>query len=176
MFAKFAAMITFFALCAASLLSMRQERLQALSEMTQAQLRINRQDDRLWMLRTKIAERITPPQIEQMTAGLVDLQPIAPYKALTKEQLAALTDGAPVGPPAPLNPQFAVGGTRWPVEIDPSLVAPGSKDIASKDPAKAKAGSSKSGSKTAPVRSSESPRKKQGPTRVATANTPDQER
>ncbi|MCX5689960.1 MAG: hypothetical protein NTV94_09305, partial [Planctomycetota bacterium] len=80
----------------------------ALSETTQAQLRVDRKDERLWMLRTKIAQRITPPQIEQMTAGLIDLQPIAPYNALTREQLAALTDDPPVGPPGLLNPGLAL--------------------------------------------------------------------
>lgn len=108
MFAKLVVVVISFATMGAWLLSLRHERIQALSETTQAQLRIDRKDERLWMLRTKIAQRITPPQIEQMTAGLLDLQPIAPYKALTREQLAALTDDPPVGPPGLLNPELAV--------------------------------------------------------------------
>lgn len=108
MFAKLVVVVISFAIMGAWLLSLRHERIQALSETTQAQLRIDRKDERLWMLRTKIAQRITPPQIEQMTAGLLDLQPIAPYKALTREQLAALTDDPPVGPPGLLNPGLAM--------------------------------------------------------------------
>ncbi len=104
MFWKIVTVIFATALCGAWLLALRQERTQTLSEMTQAQLRINRQDQHLWMLRTKIAQRITPPQVEKMTAGLIDLHPIAPYNALTADQVAEMsgdswgTDGPPLPP------------------------------------------------------------------------------
>jgi hypothetical protein len=120
-FAKLAVVILSFATCGAWLLSLRHERVQALSEATQAQLRIDRKDERLWMLRTKIAQRITPPQIEQMTAGLIDLQPIAPYKALTQEQLALLTDDPPVGPPGLLNRHLLEDSQEAPGALLPAL-------------------------------------------------------
>lgn len=69
--------------CAATLggwvLTLRHNRVQALSELTQAQLRINRQDERLWHLRTLIAARITPPEVERLCADLGPLTPILPY-------------------------------------------------------------------------------------------------
>ena len=141
MFAKLVVVVISFATMGAWLLSLRHERIQALSETTQAQLRIDRKDERLWMLRTKIAQRITPPQIEQMTAGLLDLQPIAPYKALTREQLAALTDDPPVGPPGLLNPGLA---------MDDSGEVPGGGEASGDSPAgalaKGKASANQKGS------------------------------
>ena len=158
MFAKLAVVILSFAACGAWLLSLRHERVQALSEATQAQLRIDRKDERLWMLRTKIAQRITPPQIEQMTAGLIDLQPIAPYKALTQEQLALLTDDPPVGPPGLLNRHLLEDSDEAPGASLPALaggaVADGSDRLraaaksskAATKPEGSKAASTKQGS------------------------------
>ena len=98
MFGKLATLIACVAACGGWLLSLRHERVQALSELTQAQLRINRQDERLWMLRTQVAERITPPRIEALAAGMVDLQPIVPSQVFTPDQLAMIKQGKGTGP------------------------------------------------------------------------------
>ena len=110
MFGKLATLIACIAACGGWLLSLRHERVQALSELTQAQLRINRQDERLWMLRTQVAERITPPRIEALAAGLVDLQPIIPSEVFTPDQLAMMKQGKNTGPELigpPLPPGMA---------------------------------------------------------------------
>lgn len=102
MFWKLLAVIVTFAVCAASLLAARHQRTQALSEITQAQLRINRQDERLWGLRSRIGERITPPRVERLTAGLIDLHPISTSNSLTQAELARLVDPNVIGPPSPI--------------------------------------------------------------------------
>jgi len=111
-FGKLATLIACIAACGGWLLSLRHERVQALSELTQAQLRINRQDERLWMLRTQVAERTTPPRIEQLAAGLVDLHPIIPSDVFTPDQLAMMAQGKGTGPELigpPLPPEMAGG-------------------------------------------------------------------
>lgn len=108
MFGKLATLIACIAACGGWLLSLRHERVQALSELTQAQLRINRQDERLWMLRTQVAERITPPRIEALAAGLVDLQPIIPSEVFTPDQLAMMKQGKGTGPEL-IGPPLAPG-------------------------------------------------------------------
>ncbi len=111
MFAKLCVVISAVGLCGASLLTLRHERTQAQSELTQCQLRIKRQDEQLWMLRARIAERITPPSIQTLTAGFLDLHPITPTQALTTAQLAMLFDTSViVGPPSPYQRAYAMGG------------------------------------------------------------------
>lgn len=75
MFAKLVAVIFSIGICACALLAMRQSRLQAASEVAQAQLRISELDERLWMLRARIAEGVTPVQVERMAAGLGRMTP-----------------------------------------------------------------------------------------------------
>lgn len=136
MFGKLATLIACIAACGGWLLSLRHERVQALSELTQAQLRINRQDERLWMLRTQVAERITPPRIEALAAGLVDLQPIIPSKVFTPDQLAMMKQGKGTGPELigpPLPPgmaeeaKVAMGGSAR--EAQAVAARPGSKQV-----------------------------------------------
>lgn len=62
-------------LCA--LLALRQQRLQVASELTQAQLRINASDERLWVLRGQIANRVSPDEIAQVLATLEPMRPLA---------------------------------------------------------------------------------------------------
>jgi hypothetical protein len=130
-FGKLATLIACIAACGGWLLSLRHERVQALSELTQAQLRINRQDERLWMLRTQVAERITPPRIEALAAGLVDLQPIIPSEVFTPDQLAMMKQGKGTGPELigpPLPPgmveeaKVAMGGPGRDAQAAPTRV------------------------------------------------------
>ncbi len=110
MFGKLATLIACVAACGGWLLSLRHERVQAFSELTQAQLRINRQDERLWMLRTQVAERITPPRIEALAAGMVELQPIIPSQVFTPDQLTMMKQGKGTGPELigpPMSPGMA---------------------------------------------------------------------
>ena len=131
MFGKLATLIACIAACGGWLLSLRHERVQALSELTQAQLRINRQDERLWMLRTQVAERITPPRIEALAAGLVDLQPIIPSEVFTPDQLAMMKQGKNtgpelIGPPLPSGmaeeSKVAMGGPGRDAQAAPTRV------------------------------------------------------
>ncbi|MBS0196887.1 MAG: hypothetical protein JSR77_09025 [Planctomycetes bacterium] len=101
MFWKLTVLVLSVGLCGSWLLSLRHNRIQALSELTQAQLRINRQDEKLWLLRARIAERITPPQIEQMCADIGPLHPILPYGAAGLTELALAGSDTLVGPPKP---------------------------------------------------------------------------
>lgn len=114
MFGKLATLIACIAACGGWLLSLRHERVQALSELTQAQLRINRQDERLWMLRTQVAERTTPPRIQELAAGIVDLKPIIPSDVFTPDQLRMMASGTGTGPVliGPPLPPGMVEGTQ----------------------------------------------------------------
>jgi len=160
-FWKLLVLILSFSLFAAWLLTLRQERAQALSEITQAQLRINRQDERLWMLRSRIGERITPPNIEQLTSGLIELHPISPANSLSQAELARLADPNVVGPPSAmvkppsLTPELAsVTAARskaTPTKAKPTKAPTTGKATPAKVPVKAK------------------PKPKGSPTRVAKA-------
>lgn len=68
---------------ACGLLTLRQSRLQAASELAQSQIRIGKSDERLWALRSQIASRVTPANVERMAQDLGPLSPIiAPPVAL----------------------------------------------------------------------------------------------
>lgn len=94
---------------ACGLLTLRQARLQAASELAQAQIRIGRSDERLWALRSQIAAQVTPSNVERMAQTLGPLQPIIapplmrpqpgdalPVIASTEEPDAALPPGVRV--------------------------------------------------------------------------------
>ncbi len=78
MAAKLAAVIITLGLIAASLLSMRQSRLQAAHEVTAARLRIREHDERLLKLRTEIASRVTPRAVREMLEETGELDRLAP--------------------------------------------------------------------------------------------------
>jgi hypothetical protein len=88
---------------ACGLLTLRQSRLQAASELAQAQLRIGTSDERLWALRSQIAERVTPSNVERMAASVGPLKPIiapplaipSPGDALPKLAYESDVPGAP---------------------------------------------------------------------------------
>ena len=74
--AKLILLIVTGGLTAAVLLVVRQQRLQAVYEMTRALDRAAENDQRLWKLRVEIARQITPDRVERMAEGLGDLHPI----------------------------------------------------------------------------------------------------
>lgn len=76
MFVKLSAVVLSVGVCACGLLALRQQRLQAAHELTQAQLRIRQQDEKLWTLRTRIASEVTPQKIEKLAAGFGQLRPM----------------------------------------------------------------------------------------------------
>lgn len=97
MFAKLAVLIVALGACACTLLALRQSRLQAASEITQAQIRINGLDDRLYTLRAEIATRLAPHELERLTQGIGPLKPIIPGEPLPivrEEGKAAEGEGA----------------------------------------------------------------------------------
>jgi hypothetical protein len=77
-FAKLVAVVVALGACGSTLLALRQSRLQVASEIAQTQIRINQEDERLWVLRAKIAERVTPEQVEQMASTVGPLRPLVP--------------------------------------------------------------------------------------------------
>ena len=86
---------------ACGLLTIRQSRLQAASELAQAQLRISTSDEKLWALRSQIAERVTPGNVERMAASVGPLKPIAAPPMLTPDQVIpglAEVEGVPGAP------------------------------------------------------------------------------
>ncbi len=180
MFAKLCVVISAVGLCGASLLTLRHERTQAQSELTQCQLRIKRQDEQLWMLRARIAERITPPSIQTLTAGFLDLHPITPTQALTTEQLATLIDTSVIyGPPSPMQRAYAkaMQSIDEPTMSDALANADSARAGAKKPNGKAVA--SKASKKPDPKKppgknlvKPKSPPKKGSPTRVAKSDGP----
>jgi hypothetical protein len=74
-FAKLVAVVLALGACACTLLALRQSRLEVASELAQTQLRIQQEDERLWVLRARIAERITPSEVERLAAD-IPLRPL----------------------------------------------------------------------------------------------------
>lgn len=74
-----------------TLLALRQSRLQAASEMVRIQLDIREQDEELWLLRTQIAQQVTPDQVRQMMSGVGPLEPMVPAR---NAQAEAIYDGS----------------------------------------------------------------------------------
>lgn len=73
---KFAALILIGAGAGASLLVVRQQRLQAVHEMTQAAERMIEMERTLWRLRTEIAARVTPQHLQSEYASGIETEPI----------------------------------------------------------------------------------------------------
>lgn len=76
MFGKLAITIVALGAFACALLAMRQSRLQAASEVAQAQLRIQKLDDELLRTRSEIARRLAPHELEALTRTVGPLKPI----------------------------------------------------------------------------------------------------
>ncbi|HVZ93613.1 MAG TPA: hypothetical protein VG797_03800 [Phycisphaerales bacterium] len=76
MFAKLAALILMLGLTASGMLVIRQQRLQAVSEMTSSTERAANFDRALWRVRVKISRAITPAKVRQMAAALGPMKPI----------------------------------------------------------------------------------------------------
>jgi hypothetical protein len=62
--------------CACALLAMRQSRLQVASELVQAQLRITEADERLFLLRARVAQRVTPQNVDRLARELGPMRPL----------------------------------------------------------------------------------------------------
>lgn len=62
-FLKLVVLVLAFGLIGASILSMRQRRLQAISDMTEAQRRVLAHDRTLWELRAEIGSRVAPDHV-----------------------------------------------------------------------------------------------------------------
>jgi hypothetical protein len=91
-FPKLAVLILSLALGACILLAARQMRIQAVHELAAARLRILEADARLWKLRSAIAAKVTPQQIEAMASGLGPMRPLIfedPDARLLAERMAA---------------------------------------------------------------------------------------
>lgn len=78
MFAKLVVLILSLGAIACGLLALRQSRLQAASETAQVQLRISKHDEKLWALRSEIASKVAPQQIERMALDVGPLRPMIP--------------------------------------------------------------------------------------------------
>ena len=114
MFAKLVAVVVALGACGCTLLALRQSRLQVASEIAQTQIRINQEDERLWVLRARIAERVTPEQVEQMASLVGPLRPLVPpvvdekamaeiEKRLAKKQAQEEASQAGASTPKPVN-------------------------------------------------------------------------
>lgn len=76
MFLKCAALIVAVGACAAVLLALRHDRLTIAGELARTQLRMSAQDERLWVLRARIAEETSPRRVQQMASTLGPLTPM----------------------------------------------------------------------------------------------------
>lgn len=101
MFSKLTFLIVALGVVGCSLLALRQQRLQAASEMAQAQLRIRTADERLFELRSLVAARITPKQVEKLAIDAGGLRPATndiPGE-LTNNELTGLDQQGNFAPP-----------------------------------------------------------------------------
>lgn len=150
MFWRLAGLVVSVAVCGMWVLSLRHNRVQAQSELTQAQLRVNRQDERLWVLRSRIAGKVTPPEIERLCldAEVGPLHAILPYSPAKERALALVpVGGGPVaivvGPDGKLIVPAGEAdgkGAAKAGSAKPATAKPGDKPAAGKPtPANAKA-------------------------------------
>jgi hypothetical protein len=139
MFAKLTFLIVSLGIVGCSLLALRQQRLQAASEMAQAQLRIRESDERLYELRSAVAARITPQEIEKLASVAGPLRPATndiPGTLTTNELLGMDAQGnitaiepeetqpqnKPATKPAKAKPSDAAGKKK----SEPAKTKPGS--------------------------------------------------
>lgn len=76
MFGKLCMLILAVGVTACALLVLRQQRLDAVHELAVAQGRIAQHDRDLYELRTRIATRVTPTQVEALAVKVGQLEPI----------------------------------------------------------------------------------------------------
>ncbi len=110
MFAKAVVLVLALGGCGCTLLSMRQARLQAASELVRIQLNIRQQDEHLWKLRTRIAAAVTPDHVRSMAANIGPLRPLCPaMPGLTPEprQFVDIAP-APLRSPTPVPAQSQI--------------------------------------------------------------------
>lgn len=100
MFAKLAVLILSLALGACILLAVRQMRIQSVHELAAARLRILEADARLWKLRARVAERVTPQNIEVMASRLGKMKPLL----FEDPDARRLADAGLVWQPTPVAP------------------------------------------------------------------------
>jgi hypothetical protein len=74
--AKLAALIVVFALTAVGLLAVRQQRLQAVSDMASSIERAAEMDRQSWRLRVEVARRLDPDALERALESLGDVSPL----------------------------------------------------------------------------------------------------
>ncbi len=75
-FAKLSLVILTFAATACALLSLRHSTIAVANELASAQLRIQRHDQDLWTVRSRIAELVTPEHVGTMSAGVTKFHPL----------------------------------------------------------------------------------------------------
>ena len=100
MFAKLVALILTLGACGGGVLAMRQSRLQAAHELTEARLRLREHEERLLRLKAEIAARTAPPEVGAMVAQLEESGRIG--------ELASSSDH-----PAVLAPPVRAGVDVW---------------------------------------------------------------
>ncbi len=85
MFARLIFTIVALGACCCTLLFLRQGRILAASEMAKVQTKVRQQDEELWKLRVRIAEKVAPQHVTlmaQTSSGVGPLHPIAPEQPL----------------------------------------------------------------------------------------------
>lgn len=123
MFGKCVLVILAVGVTGCALLALRQSRLQAASEMVRIQLDIRNQDEELWLLRTQIAQQITPEQVRLMMSDVGPLKPI--------NTAANSTDATPPDVAATPTPSVKPSGSK----PDPTTPATKAKSPAKSAPA-----------------------------------------
>lgn len=82
MFAKLVVVILCLGAVAATLLALRQQRIQAMHELAESRLRLRAADERLWLLRAEIARRLAPEELEARIASAGGMVPAGQAPAL----------------------------------------------------------------------------------------------
>ena len=85
MFARLIFTIVALGACCCTLLFLRQGRILAASEMAKVQTKVRHQDEELWKLRVRIAEKVAPQHVTMMaqtSSGVGPLHSIAPERPL----------------------------------------------------------------------------------------------
>ncbi len=101
MFSKLTFLVVSLGIVGCCLLALRQQRLQAASEMAQAQLRVRTADERLFELRSQVAARITPKEVEKLAIDAGGLRPATNEipGELTNNELTGLDNQGNFSPP-----------------------------------------------------------------------------
>ncbi len=131
MFPKLVAVILGVGVIGCGLLALRQQRLEAASDLARVQVHLRAQDERLLQLRTEIARRVSPEHVREMAVAIGPLRPLVPVLPADGRTIdvrrASTEPSGPVvedAPPLPRTPGSPLRAAVSPAKPKPAVKTP----------------------------------------------------